>query len=195
MRRTDWNRQRHEQWVDRWARDLYRFACRLCGCSDLADDLVQETFYHAWRSIETLKDDSRARAWLFRVLRHRWSHTVRMHQRRPNLRTPLDAVADPVDDDATEPLESMAREELVRRALEQLSEPHRMVLLMVFVEGMTCQQAADELHVPLGTILSRIHRARQTMRKYLIDPETRGQMSSPQHKNSASPTLRLGGAE
>lgn len=195
MQRTDWNRQRYEQWVDRWARDLYRFACRICGCGDLADDLVQETFYHAWRSIETLKDDSRARAWLFRILRNRWSHTVRMHQRRPNLGTSLDAVADPADDDATEPLESMVREELVRRALEQLSEPHRMVLLMVFVEGMTCQQVADEFDVPLGTILSRIHRARQAMRKYLINPGDSGQMASPEREDSTSPTLRLGGAE
>jgi len=170
---TETDRQRYESWVSQWADELYRLAYRLCGSRDTAGDLVQETFYHAWRSIGTLRDESRARAWLFQILRYRYAHWVRTDTRRPKVVAPLDK-APPVKDDGTEkPLERLERQETVQRALDELDERYRLPLVLVFMEGMTCQEAADELGVPLGTILSRIHRARKHLRARLEHIEGR----------------------
>lgn len=196
MNRDDAQRMRYEQWVDQWATDLFRFAVRLCGRRDLADDLVQETFFHAWRSMDTLRDDSRARAWLFQILRHRWSHAVRTDTRRPRTTAPLESVTHRADDDAEAPLDRMSRREQVQTALAGLDERYRLPLLLVFVEGMTCREAADELNVPLGTVLSRIHRARKAMRTALadLDDETVRHESTDSEAGDDSPPLRIGGA-
>ena len=188
MHRDDEHRRRYEQWVDQWGTDLFRFAARLCGRRDLADDLVQETFFHAWRSIDSLRDESRARAWLFQILRHRWSHAVRTDSRRPKISAPLDAVGHHGDDSVVPPLERMSRQEHVQRALDELDERYRAALLLVFVEGLTCREAADQLGVPLGTVVSRMHRARKAMRTALADTE-----HDDSKTDTDAPNLRLGG--
>lgn len=198
MQRDDKQRERYEQWVDQWSTDLFRFAVRLCGRRDLADDLVQETFFHAWRSMDKLREESAARAWLFQILRHRWSHAVRTDTRRPRTTAPLDAVGQTAETDDESPLEQLSRQEQVQNALAELDERYRMPLLLVFVEGKTCREAAAELGVPLGTVLSRIHRARKAMRTALTDDDD-GEANA-RHKTTESdasedsPPLRLGGA-
>jgi len=183
--------QRYQGWVEQWSLDLYRLAYRLCGRADVAEDLVQETFYHAWRSIHSLREEHRARAWLFQILRHRHAHYVRADTRRPNLSTPLEKIGDPADGERVDPLENMAVGESLQQALDALDERYRVPLLMVFVQGMTCREAAEDLGVPLGTVLSRIHRARQALKKTLGDPE--GDQARGGHATTG-PQLRLGGA-
>ncbi|MCG8618602.1 MAG: hypothetical protein MI802_20475, partial [Desulfobacterales bacterium] len=68
---------RYESWVENHATELYRYALRTSGRADIAEDLTQETFYHAWRSMKSLRDPSRARAWLFQILRYRYAHWLR----------------------------------------------------------------------------------------------------------------------
>jgi RNA polymerase sigma-70 factor (ECF subfamily) len=60
--------------VREYSNDLYRFAFRLCGNADTADDLVQETFYHAWKCIDKLRHKAKARAWPFQIRRYRYAH-------------------------------------------------------------------------------------------------------------------------
>lgn len=192
-------RQRYQRWVGDWSSELYGLAYRLCGQAEVAEDLLQETFYHAWRSMHTLKQPDRARAWLFQILRYRWSHYVRSEARRPNGGPALDAVSEPVDPEPSAPLEKMARQESMQLALNELEERYRLPLLMVFVEGLTCREAAAELDIPLGTVLSRIHRARKYLRGRLGDPPTRGaddeaNAQSPLPMAQSKPRLRLGGA-
>ena len=192
-------RQTYEQWVADWSTDLYRLAYRLCGQAEVAEDLLQETFYHAWRSMHTLKEPERARAWLFQILRYRWSHYVRSEVRRPNGGPTLEAVAEPSDANVEGPLEKMARQDSLQQALDALEERYRVPLLMVFIEGLTCREAAAELEIPLGTVLSRIHRARKFLRTQLGDDESaqRGESDEPVDKEKGpvsddQPRLRLG---
>lgn len=195
-------RRQYESWVEVWSTDLYRFAYRLCGQADVAEDLVQETFYHAWRSMGSLKDPDRARPWLFQILRYRWSHHVRADTRRPNLNTPLESAPERPNERPFTPLADMARRESLQRALDALDERYRLPTLMVLMQGMTCREAAEELDVPLGTVLSRIHRARKVLRQHLDDDEgQREQTDGPQEQEAdnarrgaaQSPNLRLSG--
>jgi len=169
-------RQVYEQWVSLYATALYRMAYRMVGQAATAEDLVQETFYHAWRSMDSLKDPDKARAWLYQILRFRYSHWLRERRRKPAPRTMDDANPPPVAEDEPGPLTRLGDQEALQQALDQLDDRFKTPFLLVFLEGMTCQEAADQLDVPLGTVLSRIHRARQGLRKAL---------------QSEAPTLRL----
>jgi RNA polymerase sigma-70 factor (ECF subfamily) len=152
--------------------DLHRFAYRLTGNSDAAQDLVQETFLEAWRSIGNQSMPGRERAWLFSVLRHRWAHQRRDASRRIQARENADLLHDqaafhvPV-------LERLVHSERLQTALDSLDPRFKEAFLMVFMEGMTCKEAAAALGVPLGTVLSRIGRAREAMRRTLGEPSTK----------------------
>jgi len=156
----------YEQWVRAYAAQLYRFAYRLLGNHQVAEDLVQETFVEAWKSIANQRQPEKARAWLFQILRFRYAHHVRDAKARiqPG---PLDAQqAQPT----RSPLEVLAERETLQAALNQLAPEVRETFLMVFLQGYKCREAAADLHVPLGTVLSRLSRARAALREALEDP-------------------------
>lgn len=149
-------REFYETLVRTHAADLYRFAYRLTGQGAHAEDLVQETFHEAWRSLSKLRERQKARAWLFQILRYRHAHWVRDRGRASAARARL-GEATPA---ARDPERGHSDADLVQRALEQLDERQRIPLLMIFAEGLTSQETADALGIPLGTVLSRVHRAR-----------------------------------
>lgn len=158
-------RQQYEGWVHQHTDGLYRLALRLSGQTHVAEELVQETFYHAWRSIDSLRDVANARGWLFRILRHRYAHWVRGRQRRSN----TVAMSEPnvIPAETRQPGEAMELDDFLQQALDHLEDRYKVPLLMVFLDGMTCREAAAALDLPLGTVLSRIHRARQSVRERL----------------------------
>ena len=167
----------YEQWVREHARDLHRFAYRLCGDADTAEDLVQETFYQAWKGRGSLHHSDRARAWLFQILRHRYSHWARDRSRTP----PVTVAVPDRDAEAFEapPVPAPADGDFLQSALNALDERFRTPLLMVFVQGLTCRETADQLDLPLGTVLSRIHRARKRLRIALSDQEQSPAQDAP----------------
>ncbi len=145
------------------ARSLLRVARRLTSGSasglHQAEDLVQECLLLAWRSFHQLREGSNAKAWLFRILFNCWYAQGRKLRKVPAL-VPLTAdisISSPTLDEAME----------VSRALEGLQHEHRTVLLLGVVEGLTCQEIAEVLAVPVGTVMSRLSRARQAMRTRL----------------------------
>ncbi|MCC7140034.1 MAG: RNA polymerase sigma factor [Planctomycetes bacterium] len=161
----------YETLVRQHAADLYRFAYRLVGDASGAEDLVQETYFHAWRSIGGLREPEKGKAWLMTILRRRWIRSMKASH-------PL-ATADDVDvDDTASPLpgpdlDLFARREAVQRALARLDVRYKEPFLLVFLEGLSCREAAGRLSLPLGTVLSRIHRARAALRAYLKEtPES-----------------------
>ena len=153
----------YESLVQEHSAGLYRLAYRLCGEAETAEDLVQESYCEAWSSIASLRDPSRARPWLFQILRHRYAHWIRRMGRR--LRpTPL-GNHEPVDGDDCDPIASFVDRNAIEIALQSLDDRYREPLLLVVMEGFSCAEAAETLGIPRGTVLSRLHRARRDLRR------------------------------
>lgn len=150
--------------VDEHGPALYRLAYRLLGDTHDAEEVVQETLRSAWTSRHRFNADGGRRAWLASILRRRAVDRWRRIGRSPSL-----AVGDQVEDipiEADDPLAAEYGDEM-QRALEQLSDEMREALLLVVVGELTHQEAADTLGVPLGTVLSRVSRARKRLRESL----------------------------
>ncbi len=147
------------------AASLYRMAYRAIGDHHEAQDVVQETFRSAWKSRTTFSADRSERAWLVAILRRRvvdyWRQTKQPQPVEDGQLAPYLAIgnADPVRDQYTDE---------IQHALNQLSEELREALLLVVVAELTHQEAAELLDVPLGTVLSRVSRARKRLREHLL---------------------------
>ncbi len=163
---TNPHQQLYENCIREHSDGLYRLAYRLSGKPDLAQDLVQETFCEAWKSIASLSDPSKSKAWLFQILRFRWSHYLRDRSRRITAVSDHDAVA-AMGSSKPSHVDRIADADHLQAALDRLEPDLKLPLLLVLMEDYTCQEAADALQIPLGTVLSRIHRAKITLRKLL----------------------------
>ncbi len=153
MRRRD---EEFEQVAMPHMRSLLRFALRLTRDPEAAEDLVQETFLLAWRGFRHFESGSNARAWLFRILFNVWNG----HRRKARTHLVLTPEVCAAVDSNCEFLE-------VTQALDRLAADHRTVLLLAAVEGFTCREIAEILTVPIGTVMSRLSRARSSMRESL----------------------------
>ncbi len=149
---------------------LLRVARRLTGDPTTAEDLVQETVLRAYRAMDRF-DGRHPRAWLLTILRNTWRN---MHRRvQPQLLRSEDDIlsvaahgADGRSGAEEHVVDHMIDAELVA-GLRDLSEHHRAVVLLVDIDGLTYQEAADVLGVPPGTVMSRLHRARTRLRRRL----------------------------
>jgi RNA polymerase sigma-70 factor (ECF subfamily) len=144
------------------SRSLLRVARRLTFDSATAEDLVQETLLRGWRNFNQFQTGTNARAWLFRILFNAFYARGRKIRSGPIL-VPLQSPrrdAEPQSRADSLLLDSAA----VTQALEELSPEHRTVLLLAVVEGFTCREAAEILSLPIGTVMSRLSRARQALR-------------------------------
>jgi RNA polymerase sigma-70 factor (ECF subfamily) len=141
------------------SRSLLRVARRLTSNPSAAEDLVQDCFLLAWRSFHQFRPGTNARAWLFRILFNAFYAEGRKLRRVPDL-VPLTAEVRTISPSLDESME-------VSQALNRLPFEHRTVLMLGVVEGFTCGEMAEILRVPIGTVMSRISRARQSMRAKL----------------------------
>ena len=144
-----------------------------------AEDLVQETYLKAYQKFHQYQPGTNIKAWLYRILTNTYISSYRKAQRSPK-RASSDTVEDWQLADAAshsevglksaevEALEALPSSQL-RNALDSLSEEHRMVVLMADVEGMSYKEIAEELGVPMGTVMSRLNRARKNLRSALAD--------------------------
>jgi len=192
MGESDSHRLRYEQWVRSYAPALFRYAYRLSGARSLAEDLMQETFLEAWKSMTRQTKEDGARGWLFQILRRRHAHYLRdTRHHREQTRLPEDFDAQPAGS-IRMPLEILAEQDAIQAALNELPPAIRETFLMVFSEGQTCREAAAALGIPLGTVLSRLDSARRTLRTAMGD--TYGKVAGAgavgnlpnQRKNSAA---------
>jgi RNA polymerase sigma-70 factor (ECF subfamily) len=135
-------------------RSLLRVARRLTFDGASAEDLVQETMLLAWRGFHRFQTGSNARAWLFRILLNAFYGQGRKALREP---LPVPGVVGTKLQEAVE----------IAEALRGLAIQQRTVLLLCVVEGFTCREAAEILDIPIGTVMSRLSRARQELRKSL----------------------------
>jgi RNA polymerase sigma-70 factor, ECF subfamily len=151
---------------------LYRAALRYTRTTADAEDLVQETMAKAYAGFHSFTAGTNLRAWLFRILTNTWISSYRTAQRRPDEVLAADvtdvrlSAATPSAELAV--LEAMGDED-VRDALQALPEAQRLVVYYADVEGFRYKEIAAILDMPLGTVMSRLHRGRRNLRALLID--------------------------
>jgi RNA polymerase sigma-70 factor (ECF subfamily) len=142
---------------------LHRMAVAWCGNPALADDLVQDTLAKALEKQEQLKDDERLGAWLYKILHNCWMEHLRTQKPELNI--------DEMELTCTDCSEKQFAEdqlvEQVRAAVETLPISQRQVMTLIDLEGCGYEQVAAILDIPVGTVMSRLSRARDAMKKRL----------------------------
>lgn len=146
---------------------LYVYVMELVRNEQIARDVVQETFANAVRYIRSLRDDARFSGWLFGIARQKVIQHWRRNQR---LAEPLEEHEPELRDGTDAPDVALLRredEERFMHALRALPPKHREVLLLHFLEGFSLQEIAEVAAVGLGTVKSRVHYAKQALRRAL----------------------------
>jgi RNA polymerase sigma-70 factor (ECF subfamily) len=145
------------------ARALYGVAYRMTGNVHDAEDLVQETFLRAYRAFDRYRPGTNARAWLITILQRVRTDAFRRRQRRPaTVELTGEGPSTPPPQDAL----ASGGEEL-ERALGSLAEPFRTAVVLRDIEELSYAEIAEALKVPVGTVMSRIHRGRALLRAAL----------------------------
>ena len=158
---------------------LYSTAIRLSGNKVDAEDLVQETYLRAFRSYATFKEGTNLRAWLFRILTNAHINRYRAKSRRPE-ETDLDDVEDlylykklhnrtDLGRSAEDELLEQFSDVEVVSAVDALSDNYRVVVLLADVEGFSYKEMAEILDIPIGTVMSRLHRGRKALQQSLYE--------------------------
>lgn len=149
---------------------LYNFARWLSGDADEARDLVQETFLKALKGFGGFQEGTNFRAWMFRILRNTFLTSRTGLERRNTAQEDEEGFEESVvtHDTPEAALIRRADTELVQKAIAQVSPPFREVLLLADVEEMKYQEVAEALSIPIGTVMSRLARARKQVREYIL---------------------------
>ncbi len=156
--------------------NLYAAALRMTRNPSDAEDLVQDTYLRAYRGFAGFREGTNLRAWMYRILTNTFINAYRKKQREP-----VTVQDDEIEDwylydrlgasgvEASAEVEVLDRlpDEDVQRALEALPEGFRMAVLLADVEGFAYKEIAEILDVPIGTVMSRLHRGRKALQKAL----------------------------
>ena len=146
---------------------VYRYAYRLAGSAADAEDIAQQTFLLAQQGLGKLQKKENAKAWLSAIVRNCFFRLIERQRPIPatNLGVDLDAVA--IEDDAELPIDPV----VLQQAIGELLPEFRVVLVMFYFEELLYREIAEKLELPLGTVMSRLARAKRQLRAALIDAE------------------------
>lgn len=159
--------------MERYQTRLYNSLLSIAGSPHEASDVMQEAFLHAFQKLETFRGQSAFYSWLFRIA---MNAMISMKRKSRRIKASVEAAR---DDCGLEPadvhphnqpdhvLEISEQQLLVRNALQELSEEYRAVLVLKEMEGLKYEEIAEILNCPIGTVRSRIHRARLELRDKL----------------------------
>ncbi len=158
---------------------LYSAAMRMTRNAADAEDLVQETYLKAYRAYDRFEAGTNLKAWMYRILTNSYINAYRKKQRRPD-ESDIDDVEDlylyrriggaesaVLGRSAEDELMDLFGEDEVKVALEDLPEHYRLPILLADVEGFAYKEIAEILDVPIGTVMSRLHRGRKQLQKRL----------------------------
>lgn len=169
------------QLVLRYQDRLYHALLLMVNTPEDARDLVQEAFIHAFRRLDSFRGDAAFYTWLFRIAVNAAISFRRKVARKKT--TSVDAIRDSSGEEPTDNradvspsfhMETSEQQQLVRRALSELSDEFRMALVLTEIEGHSYEETAEMCECPIGTIRSRIHRARAELKeklRVLLKPE------------------------
>ncbi len=150
---------------------LYNVALKYTGKPYDAEDVVQETMYTAYRKFHQLRDEDKCRPWLFSILRTTFLRELRLRKKRPLLDDGNGYLKD-VTDESAESLAGLLERKIdrqqVQQVLDSMEEKHKSPLILFYMEDMTYQEIADFLDIPIGTVMSRLARAKKQMKKALL---------------------------
>lgn len=178
---------------------IYAGALRLTRNPADAEDLVQETYLKAFRAYGSFEAGTNLRAWLYRILTNTFINAYRSKKRRPE-----EADLDDVEDlylyrrlggleaatagrSAEDELLDWFTDAEVKNAIEALPERFRMAVLLADVEGFSYKEIADVLDVPIGTVMSRLHRGRKALQRELYDYAVARRLTDPEPDSDAGP--------
>jgi len=160
---------------------LYGAALRMTRKPADAEDLVQETYLKAYRAFESFQEGTNLKAWLYKILTNTFINRYRAEKRRPEL-TEVDDIEDlylfrrlggleaaGAGRSAEDQVMDLFTDTEVKEALEALPESFRMAVLLADVEGFSYKEIADIMDVPIGTVMSRLHRGRKALQRALVE--------------------------
>ena len=166
----------YEAIVQRYARHVYNIAYRMAGNEADAGDLVQEAFLRVYRALRRVEPDAPLERWLYRIVSNLHIDLLRKRPRTrvESLDAPVETargeVSREIADLESSPEAILDREQLdaaIQRALGTLPQELRLVVVLSDIEGLAYEEIATMLRIPLGTVKSRLHRARQTLQQRL----------------------------
>ena len=158
---------------------LYGGALRMTRNPQDAEDLVQETYLKAYNAFDSFKPGTNLKAWLYRIMTNTYINNYRKMKRRP-LETSAEDVTDSqlytssshdstgLESAEVEALKMMPNSQ-ISDALNSLNEDYRMVVYYADIEGLAYKEIAEVMEIPLGTVMSRLHRGRKQLREMLKD--------------------------
>lgn len=179
------NRKKFQQHAFPHVAFLYNMALRYTGNTYDAEDLVQETMYTAFKNFSSLRDNTKCKAWLLTILRRLFYKEQEKKCKRPVLLDDtayirlLDRYAGIVDDLKLDNGEAAVE---VQQILDGLPEKHKTPLLLFFMEDMSYKEIAETLNLPIGTVMSRLSRAKHYFKKAMLT-----QAVSPMKGNNIVP--------
>src|SRR5215207_4507876 len=174
------DRATFEEQAMEYAPALYSAALRMTRNPADAEDLVQEAYLRAYRGFEGFAEGTNLRAWLYRILTNTYINSYRAKQRRPEERElddveelylyrRLDTLSPATGRSAEDELMDWFTEADVKHAVESLPEQFRLAVLLADIEGFSYREIAEILDIPIGTVMSRLHRGRKALQKRLFD--------------------------
>jgi len=159
-------------WLMRRYQDaVFNMLYRMTGNQDLAFDLVQETFLKAYKAIDTFRLGAKFYTWVYRIavnsLRSHWRKQARLPTQQHLDDDPGESPRAHASNNPADLAEEGEMEELVQQSISTLPEPQRVVLVLRDVEGLEYEQIAEMMDLNIGTVKSRLHRARMTLKDKL----------------------------
>ena len=164
-----------------YAPQLFSTALRMTRSRSDAEDLVQETYVKGWRSFHTFQEGTNLRAWLFRIMTNTYINKYNA-QKRKGTEVELDDIEElflykrlgsidqsQLSSSAEDQMLELFTDDEVKNALEELPEDFRMPVLLSDVDGFSYKEISEMLEIPIGTVMSRLHRGRKAMQKMLYE--------------------------
>ena len=164
-----------------YAPQLFSTALRMTRNRSDAEDLVQETYIKGWRSFHTFQEGTNLRAWLFRIMTNTYINKYNA-QKRKGTEVELDDVEElflykrlgsidqsQLSSSAEDQMLELFSDDEVKNALEELPEDFRIPVLLSDVDGFSYKEISEMLEIPIGTVMSRLHRGRKAMQKMLYE--------------------------